>query len=98
MYVQRRFPFKSVLSWTKREIIFFTIFVSLITALYELLDLKWLQIPFAPIGLTQSSVLARILSLLQCCFFKESFLLVPKVRCFGADTHALFQSDHFANE
>ena len=56
MYVQRRFPFKSVLSWTKREIIFFTIFVSLITALYEVLDLKWLQIPFAPIGLIGTAV------------------------------------------
>ena len=56
MYVQRRFPFKSVLIWTKREIIFFTIFVSLITVLYELLDIKWLQIPLAPVGLIGTAV------------------------------------------
>lgn len=56
MYIQRRFPFKSVLIWTKREIIFFTIFVTLVTALYEVLDLKWLQIPFAPIGLIGTAV------------------------------------------
>ncbi|MDX2360200.1 MAG: bestrophin family ion channel [Crocinitomicaceae bacterium] len=56
MYVQRRFPFKSVLIWTKREIIFFTIFVTLITALYELLDIKWLQIPLAPVGLIGTAV------------------------------------------
>jgi len=56
MYVQRRFPFKSVLIWTKREIIFFTLFVTLITVLYEILDLKWLQIPFAPIGLIGTAV------------------------------------------
>ncbi|MCO4813668.1 MAG: hypothetical protein KC454_03085 [Flavobacteriales bacterium] len=56
MYVQRRFPFKSVLIWTKREIIFFTLFVTLVTVLYEILDLKWLQIPFAPIGLIGTAV------------------------------------------
>ena len=56
MYVQRRFPFKSVLKWTKREIIFFTIFVSLFTTLYELLDIKWLQVPLAPVALIGTAV------------------------------------------
>lgn len=56
MYVQRRFPFKSVLQWTKREIIFFFIFASSMTALYELLDLKWLQVPLAPVALIGTAV------------------------------------------
>lgn len=56
MYVQRRFPFKSVLKWTKREIIFFTIFVTLFTTLYELLDIKWLQVPLAPVALIGTAV------------------------------------------
>ena len=56
MYVQRRFPFKSVLKWTSREIIFFTIFTSIITALYEALDLKWLQVPLAPVALIGTAV------------------------------------------
>ena len=56
MYVQRRFPLKGVLIWTKREIIFFTVFVTLITVLYELLDIKWLQIPLAPVGLIGTAV------------------------------------------
>jgi putative membrane protein len=56
MYVQRRFPFKAVLRWTRREIIFFSVFVSLITVLYELLDLKWLQIPLAPVALIGTAV------------------------------------------
>ena len=56
MYVQRRFPFKSVLAWTKREIIFFTIFSTIVTVLYELLNLKWLQLPLAPIGLIGTAV------------------------------------------
>lgn len=56
MYVQRRFPFKSVLAWTKREIIFFTVFSTIVTVLYELLNLKWLQLPLAPIGLIGTAV------------------------------------------
>jgi putative membrane protein len=56
MYVQRRFPFKSVLKWTQREIIFFTIFATLVTALYEALDLKWLQVPLAPVALIGTAV------------------------------------------
>ncbi|MFT4662027.1 MAG: putative membrane protein [Patiriisocius sp.] len=56
MYVQRRFPFKSVLKWTKREIIFFTVYATIITVLFELLNLKWLQVPLAPVGLVGTAV------------------------------------------
>ena len=56
MFIQRRFPFKSVLIWTKRKLIFFTSFATIITALYELLDLKWLQVPLAPVGLIGTAV------------------------------------------
>ncbi|MFK8038539.1 MAG: bestrophin family protein [Crocinitomicaceae bacterium] len=56
MYVQRRFPFKSVLIWTKREIIFFTIYATLFTVLFELVDIKWLQIPLAPVALIGTAV------------------------------------------
>lgn len=56
MYVQRRFPFKSVLIWTKREIFFFLIFSAIVTAAYELLNFKWLQVPLAPVGLIGTAV------------------------------------------
>lgn len=56
MYVQRRFSFKAVLIWTKREIIFFTIFVTLVTAIFEVLDVKWLQVPLAPVALVGTAV------------------------------------------
>lgn len=56
MYVQRRFPFKSVLVWTKRELIFFIVLATAVTALYELLDIKWLQIPLTPVGLIGTAV------------------------------------------
>ncbi len=56
MYIQRRFSFKSVLIWTKREIRFFLIFVTLVTAVYELLDFKWFQVPLAPVALIGTAV------------------------------------------
>ena len=56
MYIQRRFPFKSVLIWTKREIIFFFIQATVFTILYELLNIKWLQVPLTPVGLIGTAV------------------------------------------
>jgi putative membrane protein len=56
MYVQRRYPFKSVLIWTKREIIFFFIYATIVTVLYEILAIKWLQVPLAPVALIGTAV------------------------------------------
>ncbi len=56
MYKQRRYPFKSVLIWTKKEIIFFVILATLFTVLYEFLNIKWLQVPLTPVGLIGTAV------------------------------------------
>lgn len=56
MYTRRRFSFKSVLIWTKKEIIFFIIFASIVTVIYEILDIKWLQVPLAPVALIGTAV------------------------------------------
>jgi len=56
MYTQRRFPMKSVLRWTYREIIFFTILAALVTVLYEVIGIKWLQVPLAPVGIIGTAV------------------------------------------
>lgn len=56
MYIQRRFPFKSILVWTKRESIFFVILATVATVLYELLNIKWLQVPLTPVGLIGTAV------------------------------------------
>lgn len=56
MYIQKRYGLKSMIIWTKRELVFFIILASLYTILYELLDLKWLQLPFAPIGIIGTAV------------------------------------------
>ncbi|MFB1003695.1 MAG: bestrophin family ion channel [Bacteroidia bacterium] len=60
MYTQRRFPFKSVLIWTKREIIFFAIIATVFTIIYELLDMRWLQVPLAPVGLIGTAVAVMV--------------------------------------
>ena len=56
MYVQRKYPFKSVLVWTRRELIFFVILASVVTVLYEFLNIKWLQVPFTPVALIGTAV------------------------------------------
>ncbi|MBL4667695.1 MAG: hypothetical protein JKY30_00315 [Flavobacteriales bacterium] len=56
MYVLRRFPFKNVLIWTKKEILFFFILSTSITILFELLNIKWLQVPLTPVGLIGTAV------------------------------------------
>jgi len=56
MYVLRRFSFKNVLIWTRKELIFFIFLASTYTALYELLNVKWLQIPLTPVGLIGTAV------------------------------------------
>lgn len=56
MYIQRRFPFKGLLNWTKKELIFFAVLSTGITFLYDFFDMKWLQVPLAPVGLIGTSV------------------------------------------
>ena len=56
MYIQRRFSFLNVIIWTKKEIIFFTLFSTIVTISFEMLQIRWLQIPFAPVGLVGTAV------------------------------------------
>ena len=56
MYTKRRFPFKAVLKWTKRELIFFTVFSTFVTVLFDVVGLRWLQVPLAPVGLIGTAV------------------------------------------
>lgn len=56
MYTQRRFSFKSLLVWTKRELYFFTAVAFGYTILYEVLNIKWLQLPLAPLAMVGTAV------------------------------------------
>ncbi|MFT6166305.1 MAG: putative membrane protein [Vicingaceae bacterium] len=47
---------KSLLAWTMREIIFFLVFSTVVTILYEVVNIKWLQVPLAPVGLIGTAV------------------------------------------
>ncbi|MFY0624920.1 MAG: hypothetical protein JXR07_01415 [Reichenbachiella sp.] len=42
--------------WTKRELIFFFILATVVTILYDLLGIKWLQVPLTPVGLIGTAV------------------------------------------
>lgn len=56
MYTQRRYPMRGLINWTRRELIFFIVLSTVVTILYELLDIKWLQLPFTPVGLVGTAV------------------------------------------
>lgn len=56
MYVLRRFSFKNVLVWTRKELLFFFVLATTITALFEVLNVKWLQVPLTPVGLIGTAV------------------------------------------
>ncbi|MFT6746960.1 MAG: putative membrane protein [Glaciecola sp.] len=56
MYIQRRFPFKNVLIWTKRELVFFFILATVVTVVYEVFDIKWLQVPLTIVSLIGTAV------------------------------------------
>lgn len=51
MHAGKRFTFKQVVYWTRRDIYFFISYSTLVTSLYFFLDLKWLALPWVAIGL-----------------------------------------------
>ncbi len=51
MHAGKRFTFKQVLYWTRRDVYFFCMYSILITALHYFLNTNWLVIPWVAIGL-----------------------------------------------
>ncbi|MEO6302324.1 MAG: bestrophin family ion channel [Bacteroidia bacterium] len=51
MHAGKRFTFKQVVFWTRRDVYFFIVYSSIITALHYFLNVKWLVIPWVAIGL-----------------------------------------------
>jgi len=56
MYTKKKYSTKAMLRWTRRELRFFIIWALIITVLYELLGLKWLQIPWTALALIGTAV------------------------------------------
>ncbi len=56
MYIKRVFPLYRMLIWTKRYIIMFLIISFVPVFLFDILDWKWLHLPWLPIGLLGTAV------------------------------------------
>lgn len=56
MYTKKKYSKKDMAKWTRRETIFFLIIAAIVTILYELLELRWLQLPWTPIALVGTAV------------------------------------------
>ncbi len=56
MHVGKRYTFKEVILWTRRDILFLFILASIPTVLYQLLDWTWLILPWLPIALLGTAV------------------------------------------
>lgn len=51
MYTKKNYTIKRMLSWTRRYIFMFVLLSTVPVVLYEVLDWKWLYLPWLPIGL-----------------------------------------------
>lgn len=56
MHAGKRYTFKEVILWTRRDILFLFILASIPTVLYQLLDWTWLILPWLPIALLGTAV------------------------------------------
>lgn len=56
MYTRKIFPVKTVIIWTKRHILLFLTLAAIPVILFDLLGLKWLHIPWLPLGVLGTAV------------------------------------------
>lgn len=56
MYTRRIFPIKGVIKWTHRHIFLFLILSTIPVILFDLLGLKWLHLPWLPLGVLGTAV------------------------------------------
>lgn len=56
MYTKKIYPISTVLRWTRRYIYFFILFSLIPVILYEIVDWKWLHLPWLPIGLVGTAL------------------------------------------
>ncbi|OEK09029.1 hypothetical protein A8C32_14150 [Flavivirga aquatica] len=56
MYTRRIFPIKGVLKWTRRHIFLFIIISLIPVILFDVLGLKWLHVPWLPLGVLGTAV------------------------------------------
>lgn len=56
MHVGKRFTFKQVFFWTKKDLILFIIIAAITTLIYDVFHFKWMAIPWLPIALIGTAV------------------------------------------
>ena len=56
MYTKKKYSFPTVLRWTRRELRFFILTSLIVTILYEIVGLKWLQVPWTALALIGTAV------------------------------------------
>ena len=56
MYIKRKFPFKGMMKWTRRDIYLFIIIGAVPVFLFKGLGLYWLHLPWLPIGVVGTAV------------------------------------------
>ena len=56
MYTKAKFSFHDLIMWTRFELMWFALLGVVPTALYQLADFKWLQLPWTPIALVGTAV------------------------------------------
>ncbi|WP_299521341.1 bestrophin family protein [Winogradskyella sp.] len=56
MYTRRIFPVKGVIKWTRRSIFLFIILATVPVILFDIVGLKWLHVPWLPLGVLGTAV------------------------------------------
>jgi len=56
MYTRRIFPIKGVIKWTRRRIFLFLLLSTIPVILFDIVGLKWLHIPWLPLGVLGTAV------------------------------------------
>jgi putative membrane protein len=56
MYTRRIFPVKGVIKWTRRHILLFLIISTIPVFLFDIAGLKWLHVPWLPLGVMGTAV------------------------------------------
>lgn len=56
MYTKRIFPVSGVLKWTRRHLFLFLIIATIPVFLFDVLGLKWLHVPWLPLGVLGTAI------------------------------------------
>lgn len=56
MYTKKKYSLRDMLLWTRVELFYFVALSTIVAVLYEVADLRWLQLPWTPVALIGTAV------------------------------------------